>query len=126
MSERDQITAAIDRLLAGTPRRSNGALTVVSLAQESGVKRHVLTHKHPDLKDAFYARVRAQNHSTPTEEKLRSQLDTERRKRREVATERDQLRQTVEDLARVVQVLTAENDQLRSTNQTNVRPIGRK
>jgi hypothetical protein len=33
ISERDAITAAAARLLAGTPLRSNGALTVVSLAQ---------------------------------------------------------------------------------------------
>jgi hypothetical protein len=74
MNERDEISAAIDRLLAGTPLRSNGDLTVVSLAQEAGVKRHVLTHKHTDLKDEFYARIRAVNHATPAEQKLRDEL----------------------------------------------------
>jgi hypothetical protein len=51
--ERGQIHAAMDRLLAGTPLRSDGALTVVSLAAEADVKRHVLTHRHTDLKDEF-------------------------------------------------------------------------
>jgi len=37
--ERGQIRAAMDRLLAGTPLRSDGALTVVSLAVEADVKR---------------------------------------------------------------------------------------
>jgi predicted HNH restriction endonuclease len=123
MNDRDQISAAMERLLAGTPRRSSGQLTVVSLAEEAGVKRHVLTHKHPDLKDQFYARVRAQNHATPTEQKLRAELETERRKRLEVTTERDQLKRTVEDLTRVVQVLTVENDQLRSTDRSNVHHL---
>ena len=35
--ERAQIRAAMDRILAGTPERSNGALTVVALALEAGV-----------------------------------------------------------------------------------------
>lgn len=41
--ERPQIEAAIDRLLAGMPLRSDGKLTIVSLAIEAGLKRHVLT-----------------------------------------------------------------------------------
>lgn len=59
INERDAIEAAASRLLAGTPLRSNGALTVVALAEEAGVKRHVLTYRHTDLKDLFYAQVRA-------------------------------------------------------------------
>ena len=66
--ERDQIHAAMDRLLAGTPLRSDGALTVVSLAVEANVKRHVLTHRHTDLKDEFYARVRARGHVPASEQ----------------------------------------------------------
>jgi len=70
--QRDQIRAAMDRLLAGTPLHSNGALTVVSLAVEASVKRHVLTHRHTDLKDEFYARVRAQGQVPASEKELRS------------------------------------------------------
>ena len=65
--ERSEIEAAMDRLLNGTPLRSDGKLTIVSLAAEAGVKRHVLTHKHTDLKDLFNARVKAQ-HSVPASE----------------------------------------------------------
>ena len=65
--ERREIEAAMDRLLDGTPLRSDGKLTIVSLAAEAGVKRHVLTHKHTDLKDLFNARVKAQ-HSVPASE----------------------------------------------------------
>jgi formylmethanofuran:tetrahydromethanopterin formyltransferase len=52
-AERDAIQAAAGRLLAGAPTRSTGALTVLQLAAEAGVKRWVLTHKHPDLRQAF-------------------------------------------------------------------------
>ena len=41
--ERDRIRAAMDRILDGTPQRSNGALTVVALAQEAEVPRNALT-----------------------------------------------------------------------------------
>lgn len=50
-AERDAIKAAAARLLVGTPVRSTGALTVVALAEEADVKRHVLTHRHTDLKE---------------------------------------------------------------------------
>jgi hypothetical protein len=35
--ERDRILAAMDRILGGTPQRSNGALTIVALATEADV-----------------------------------------------------------------------------------------
>ena len=58
-AERSAITAAMDRLLGGTPVRSTGALTVVQLAAEAGVKRWILTHKHTDLRDEFQRRAQA-------------------------------------------------------------------
>lgn len=54
LDERARIRAAMDRVL--TPQHSNGALTVVALAQEAQVSRNALTQHHPDLKDDFYAR----------------------------------------------------------------------
>lgn len=60
-AERDAIQAAASRLLAGTPTRSTDALTVLQLAAEAGVKRWVLTHKHPDLRQAFEEQRRATN-----------------------------------------------------------------
>ena len=48
----------MDRILAGTPERSNGALTVVALAIEAGVPRNALTQRHTDLKNAFYLRIK--------------------------------------------------------------------
>ena len=55
-TERDAILAAMQRLLDGAPARSTGALTVLQLAVEAGVKRWVLAHKHPDLRQEFERR----------------------------------------------------------------------
>ena len=53
---RQQILAAMDRLLAGEPLRSSGRLSVSQLAVEAGVGRWHLTHQHVDLKELFQAR----------------------------------------------------------------------
>ena len=115
--ERDQIRAAMDRLLAGTPLRSDGALTVVSLAVEADVKRHVLTHRHTDLKDEFYARARAQGRVPASEQELRDELKATRQKLAEAREENRQLKASMEAFARIVNVLTAEN--VRLTRQQN-------
>ena len=62
--ERRLIRDAMDRLLDGNPIRSDGKLTVKTLASEAGLKRWYLTHKHTDLRDEFYDKVRAQG-TTP-------------------------------------------------------------
>lgn len=72
--ERDAITAAMERLLAGTPLRSSGNLDIISLAEEAGLKRNKLTHKHTDLKDRFYAERRAREGMTDREAKLHNAI----------------------------------------------------
>ncbi len=72
--ERREILAAIDRLLAGTPLRSDGKLTIVDLATEADVKRWVLTHKHTDLKDLFNARLRAARYGPPAIQQLKDRV----------------------------------------------------
>jgi hypothetical protein len=47
---RKKILAATERLLAGTPLRSTGRLSVSQLAIEAGVARWHLTHQHTDLR----------------------------------------------------------------------------
>jgi septal ring factor EnvC (AmiA/AmiB activator) len=119
--QRNQIRAGMDRLLAGTPLHSDGALTVVSLAIEAGVKRHVLTHRHTDLKDEFYARVRAQGRIPASEQELRDELETTKQKLAQAREENRQLKASVEAFARIVNVLTTENDRLtqQKTDQGN-------
>jgi chromosome segregation ATPase len=112
MDERAEIEAAISRLLDGIPLRSDGKLTIVSLAVEAGVKRHVLTHKHTDLKDRFYARVKAQQSVPASEVALREQNAELRRKLDDMRAERDEYKQAADALARALNVLTAENDKL--------------
>jgi hypothetical protein len=51
--ERTRIRAAIDRLLAGRPTTSDGALAVAALAAEAGVHRMALQKRHADLKHEF-------------------------------------------------------------------------
>jgi chromosome segregation ATPase len=109
---RDQIRAAMDRLLNGTPLRSDGALTIVSLATEAGIQRHILTHRHTDLKEEFYARVRAQNRIPESEKQLRDKLEAAQRRLADLNQRSRQQQQTIESLARIVNVLTVENEQL--------------
>ncbi|MEV7779376.1 hypothetical protein [Kitasatospora sp. NPDC088351] len=112
--ERDSIRAAMDRLLAGTPLRSDGALTVVALAVEADVKRHVLTHRHTDLKDEFYAKVKATGNVPENERKLREELKQTKERLAEAIKENKRLQTEVDMFARVVNVLEVENDHLRN------------
>jgi chromosome segregation ATPase len=113
MDERAGIEAAMHRLLEGTPLRSDGKLTIVSLAIEADVKRHVLTHRHTDLKDLFYARVKTQHAIPARETALREQNAGLRRKLDELRAERDEYKQAADALARALNLLTLENDSLR-------------
>jgi septal ring factor EnvC (AmiA/AmiB activator) len=113
-AERDAIRAAIDRLLAGTPLRSNGSLTIVALADEANVKRHLLTHRHTDLKDEFYARVRARGHVPDNERKLRDDLTKATDRIKELLAEVNKLQRENDTFARIINVLELENHQLRT------------
>ncbi|WP_335992364.1 hypothetical protein [Glycomyces sp. MUSA5-2] len=123
--ERAKIIAAMSRLLDGIPLRSDGALTVVSLAVEAEVKRHVLTHRHTDLKDEFYARVRAQGHVPDSERRLRERLDQAEAQLAELREENTDLRATNEGYARVVNLLTLENAELAKGDGARVVPLRR-
>lgn len=62
-AEQATISAAADRLLAGSPLRSSGKLTVSGLITESGLRRDVV-YEHAGLVEAFKARGKARR-STP-------------------------------------------------------------
>jgi hypothetical protein len=136
LDERDRIRAAMDRILAGIPERSNGALTIVALAIEADVPRNALTQRHTDLKGEFYQRIRERGVDNGDEARLRADIarlkQTIAAKNKELA----QLRADVPALVRAVHQLTLENQQLRDTNsatggrvipfprRTPVRPQG--
>jgi septal ring factor EnvC (AmiA/AmiB activator) len=114
----------MDRILAGTPERSSGALTVVALALEAGVPRNALTQRHTDLKNEFYQRVKERGADNEDEVRLRATIARLRKtidgKNRELA----QLRADVPALVRAVSQLTLENQQLRDARAgTSVIPF---
>ena len=119
LSERDRIRAAMERILDGTPERSNGALTVVALAIEAGVPRNALTQRHTDQKDEFYQRIRERGAANQDEARLRATIARLKKtiagKNKELA----QLRADVPALVRAVNQLTVENQRLRDAHASN-------
>ncbi|MET7296953.1 hypothetical protein ABZS79_33480 [Streptomyces griseoloalbus] len=111
--ERDRIRAAMNRILTGRPKHSNGALTIVALALEAGVPRNALTQRHLDLKNEFYAKVKERGQPTDAEARLRKQVVRLKELREQDKAELEQLRDDVEGLVRVVNQLTLANWQLR-------------
>jgi septal ring factor EnvC (AmiA/AmiB activator) len=111
--ERAQIRAAMERILAGTHERSNGALTIVALAIEAGVPRNALTQRHTDLKDEFYQRIRERGADNADEARLRATIAKLRQTIASKNKKLAQLRADVPALVRAVHQLTLENQQLR-------------
>ncbi|WP_405833261.1 MULTISPECIES: hypothetical protein [unclassified Streptomyces] len=114
LNERDRIRAAMDRILAGTPEHSNGALTIVALAQEAQLPRNALTQRHVDLKNEFYDKVRERGQTPDSEMRLRQQIVKLKELRANDKAEISQLQTDREALVRIVHQLTVENRQLRT------------
>lgn len=125
--ERRRIRAAEARLLAGKPIRSDGKLTVTSLAVEAGFKRWRLTHRHVDLKDEFLDKVHAQGSTTDAMRALASKND---HLKRDLNKLRAKLKQALHDnthYTRVIRVLTAELEKNSAATgiTASVTPINR-
>jgi len=99
----------MERLMTGQPLRTAGALTIVGLAHEADVKRHVLTHRHTDLKDEFYARARGQNHVSPQAAIAHQEMDALRRRLTAALEENQRLRDQIHALARQLNLVVAEH-----------------
>ncbi|MFF4888125.1 hypothetical protein ACWD6Q_33605 [Streptomyces nigra] len=121
-AEIEAITEAMIRLRVGTPLRSGGQLAIKSVAQEAGLKRNKLTHKHTGLKDLFYALVRMQDVRPKMVDGLKRTNDELQQKITRLHAERDRLRTDVQQLVRVVHVLEVENQQLREAANSGWRP----
>lgn len=105
-NERTRIRAAADRLLAGRAERSDGSLTAVSLAVEAEVHRMALQKRHADLKEEFFARVRAQTHQPPeVEQRLRDEVTRLRQALRQSRAAEDQARRRAEQIVLAAAVL---------------------
>lgn len=121
--ERQAIRDAMQRLLLGKPLHSSGHLDIITLAQEAGVKRNKLTHKHRDLKDLFYAERDARNRIPDNEIKLREENADLKEQIKRLRADRDRYKHDSEIFARAVHLLTIENDNLRATPQ--ITPLRR-
>lgn len=110
----DGLRAAADRLVAGAPLRSSGKLTISDLAAEAGIKRWILTHKHPELKDRYQAEFQALGRKPAP---LQAALDTIAQLEQDLTRarqDRRHLRDLVETYAAVIHQLT---DELERTQQ---------
>ena len=126
--ERRRIREAMDRLIEGAPLHSDGKLTVKSLAAEAQVKRWVLTHKHPDLQGEFRARIERHGRTPTAFASLVEENEENRARVHELVERMADADETIKRYARVVQVLTLENEHLRqelASTTSKVRPIRR-
>jgi septin family protein len=124
--ERTRIREAAERLLAGKPVASDGALTVVALAAEAGVHRMALMKRHADLKNGFYERVRTETQQITGEERRLRQ--TVAKLRRAIAGQREEirdLRHQVTQLTLAAAVLTQDQAESRTAPAapSNVVPL---
>lgn len=94
--ERRAIREAMTRLLEGQPVRSDGKLTVKSLADEAGVKRWNLTHRHQDLQVEFRDRVAAKGTDPEPVRALKHRVEDLTEENRRL---REQLRQAKATIA---------------------------
>ena len=100
----------MERLFAGKPQQSNGSLYVTTLAEEAGVKRHLLTHRHTDLQDEFRRLVeRIGSPMPPAERALRAELDEVQKYLRRARLNLRRALEGKQRYARAVQVLEMES-----------------
>lgn len=105
--ERQLVRAAMSRIRDNKPEQSDGAHTVVALADESGIPRQRLYEHHSDLLNEFKATVRC-GPVTPNVEALQRQLAQARDHNQELAAENAQLRNKIRTLSAVITELTHE------------------
>jgi isopentenyl diphosphate isomerase/L-lactate dehydrogenase-like FMN-dependent dehydrogenase len=124
-AERQAISDAIERMITGTPARSTGALTVLQLANEAGVKRWVLTHKHPDLKEEFEQRRAAANGIPAAFQSVHARSVDLETANRQVREENVHLTERIEVYAQVIAELSTRVEQLQFelTRPDNVRRL---
>ncbi|HEV8652087.1 MAG TPA: hypothetical protein VG276_22510 [Actinomycetes bacterium] len=124
--QRAAIQAAADRLLAGTPLRSTGELTVVQLAAEAGMKRWLLTHKHHDLAEQFQARAKAIGGDPPSVRKLKAQVQELQEAVARLKAEQAERQALLECYAHVINELSIDYEQVKTERDSllgNVRPL---
>lgn len=122
-SVRRLIRDAMQRLLEGSPIRSDGKLTIKSLADEAGVKRWVLTHQNPDLQQEFRDRCTSQDAVPDSLRKITGEHDS---LKVEVSKMKNRIRDLTEEnhrFIRIIHVLTLENTQMREMQNNQMKKI---
>lgn len=119
-THRQAIRDAMTRLVEGKPLRSDGKLTIKSLADEAGVKRWLLTQKFTDLQDEFKVRVEATGGEPAVVVKLREQLKERDEKIKRLRAEIRELTNDRQQLERVINVLSLEQQHGRPDKSTVV------
>lgn len=107
------IRDAMERLLQGKPIRSDGKLTIKSLAAEAGIKRWILTHKHTDLQQEFRDRSIRQGEAPDNQKELLAKLVSMKQQLEKYKERVSDLSEESNRLIRALQVLTLENLKLR-------------
>ncbi len=120
--QRVAILAAADRLLAGTPRRSTGNLSVVQLAAEADLKYWIIAQKHTDLRDHFQ-RLAATARRSPVGASANDGLKSKYKELRQHCAGLEVLLQTY---ATVINELARENQVLRGQHAPKVTPLKRR
>ncbi|WP_405135505.1 hypothetical protein [Nocardia sp. NBC_01388] len=120
---RAAIIAAMERLLAGTPLRATGRLSISQLAIEAGVKRWQLTHRHLDLKELFQARVKAATQKPAATCRCGSDHPRLRVEHAVLLEHAADLEQRLELYATVINTLAAENAILLGRSRDNAQVL---
>lgn len=107
------IRDAMGRLIDGKALHSDGKLTVKSLAEEAGVKRWLLTHRHTDLQDEFRSRIANTSVEPPAIKSLKEEKAKAEQKTRQLTADVTALTATIRQLERIIHVLALENHELR-------------
>ena len=110
-TQRTAIRDAMTRLLDGAPIRSDGKLTIKSLADEAGVKRWVLTHRHTDLQEEFRARIDSHGQEPEPVARLKEQVGHLRQENTRLRQELRQAKATISLLQRHIAVDALEHIQ---------------
>ncbi|WP_329314413.1 hypothetical protein [Streptomyces sp. NBC_01262] len=105
--ERRLIGEAAARLLAGTPQRSEGKLTVASLAIESGVPRHRLYEHHAESLSQFKASAGG-GPLTPNQQALQQRLEDAQARVASLEADNKLLQRRISSLSAIIAELSHE------------------
>ena len=119
--ERRAIREAMTKLLGGQPVRSDGKLTIKSLAEEAGVKRWILTHRHQDLQIEFRDRIAAHGTDPEPVRALKERVETLTEENRRLREQLRETRSTIAMLERHIAVEALETARS-STTSSEARP----